>query len=185
MKNNRSLIALVFGAAFAVGLTAGCVVDFDYAEEGPYFCETDDDCVRTHVCFNQSDCPDEHEPTMTCMRESDIPECPTEQNGQPDTCEPDELGEDYPLDEPLDIQEVCDGKDNNCDGHVDVIFCGEGTMGCPSGGTDAGGNDVNYRCNEDLSPPQCEARPFITIGECNIVLDCVDGEIEETPEDCR
>lgn len=193
MRPQIRLVLIAFALAFAVGLVAGCVSDFEFTEEGPYECETDQDCVAPgHVCDNEpaEARNDNRQPTMTCMNNSAIPSDSTNGNDL-DECDTDH--EDYPFDEPLEIQEVCDGEDNNCDGNVDIIFCGEGTMGCPGGSDleDPNGCAIQYRCNEDdYDPPRCEAQSVDTFGDdpsavdCTVVLECVGGQIEAMPPEC-
>ena len=144
MKTARlRLIAVAFVSCFAVVLWAACTVDFDGSEADVYFCETDEDCVDHHTC---------DETIERCIVDDSANG--NGGNGEIDECDPDELGEDYPLDEPIDgVQERCDGQDNTCDGYVDVIFC-EDSGDCPSSGEDVYGTTLEYDCEE----PDADAR---------------------------
>ena len=130
-------IFVIFSLAFGIGLWAGCTTeDFDTADPGKFYCEEDEDCPDNYEC----------DPVVErCVAEEDE-NGNGNGNGGPDECIPDDH-DDYPLDEPLELQEVCDGQDNNCDGYVDVIFC-ESDDDCPSSGEDLYGTSLNYSCEE-------------------------------------
>ncbi len=171
MKKHLSLLlaAALFG--FGFGLFTACGVDLDVPIADVYPCDSDDDCISRFECF-QGYC----HPVGTT---GDGPGDSGDGDIDPEECNPEELGEDYPLDPPLDIQEVCDGQDNNCDGNVDIIFCG-GTSDCPSNATDGAGNSVQYVCNEG----RCEARAFNAF-ECPGEIPCVGGALEVWDAECH
>ncbi len=169
-------IALVFFASLGFGVA--CTVDFESDEANTFACENDEDCVGSYRCVDGF-CD------IATGNNDDPNNGPN--NGQPSECLPDELGDDYPLDEPLDIDERCNGQDDNCDGFVDVIFC-DSTSDCPSSAPDANGiNITQFDCafDEDFGEDVCQARPREQLGDCfELVLDCVDGQYEAMPEEC-
>lgn len=167
MKSPFSSVAIFFILSCGL-LLAGCSPDFNVEDE-VFHCSDDDDCLQGNSCVDGFCEPGTSE-------DDDVgPDVPDE----PDECDP--SSEDYPLDEPLDIQEVCDGEDNNCDGEVDVIYC---EHGCPAVATDPEGNQVDYVCDESFDPPRCIAETFDKF-TCPDPLNCVDGQLEVVPEECQ
>ena len=176
MKSRLSLLTIFFLVAFGLGIWSGCSVDFDSGVPGIFPCEDDEDCTDRLECSDEGFC-DEPEP--------DDPQNQNDNTNQPQECIPEALGDDYPLDSPLDIQEVCDGQDNNCDGHVDVIFCDE-NENCPSSTDDPYGTRLNYQCNtDDYDPPRCEAfGPDTLVCPDPVECDSNAGEYEPVPNHC-
>ncbi len=177
-RHTISIFVAVFGVAFAVGLWSGCTVDFDVGDDPTVFsCETDEDCVDPYVCNQQAghcDVPDDDDDNDN------------QNNGETiDECDPEELGDDYPLDEPLDIPEQCDGQDTNCDGNIDDMSC-ETDADCPDSGQDVYGTELQYTCNTELEDPQCETfyppNEFACSGP--YACDSERGAHESVYEDC-
>lgn len=174
------------------GLLAACSVDFDADEPDTFACDDDNDCTGNYECVEgfcsspQADDNDVGTDTDTDNGNGPDEECvPEEVDGYPD----DHLDND---EYPLDVQEVCDGHDNNCDGYVDVIFC-EDDDDCPDDQEDPYGVELNLRCDTDLEfsqftgfdEPTCFARSNITVGEeCYPPRECIDGEYEPVHPDC-
>lgn len=173
MKNMvfATLLASLF---FGAGLWAGCSSEtsVDFSEEGAFSCVADRECLGGFECSSTN--PEE---SGVCVR-------PTPGGGdgdgdeRPETCEPDELGENYPLDPPLPIEEVCDGVDNNCDGNVDVTFC-ERISDCPRQ-SDPEGFALQRTCEEGV----CEYYASNRFA-CPDPIPCVDGAFEIVPPDCQ
>ena len=180
MKSRLPLIPVFFALFFAVGFWVGCSVDFDSELPGVFSCTSDDDCTGRFVCV--SGYCDEPPPSDNTSNGN---------GGGPTECIPGQI-QGYPdshMDDddtyPLDIDEVCDGRDNNCDGEIDVIYCDD-SGSCPSNPDDPNGVRLTFECNTDLNPPQCEAFAPNRFGggECNQPIPCENGEYREVPNAC-
>ncbi len=164
----------------ALGLLVGCSVEFDAGEDDVFPCDDDSDCIGNNQCIGGYCNP----PTSGGNDAGGDTD-----NGPIAECNPEDIAG-YPTDHlddpqyPLDVQEVCDGQDNNCDGHVDIIFC-ESDSDCPSDQSDPNGVGLSLRCNTELAEPVCEAFAPIEFGPgCGDPVECVDGEYETVHPDC-
>lgn len=171
MKKDMLLIAFALVFSFSAGLWAsGCSSEtgIDLDEEGVFSCVDDRECLNNFECNDDGYCV---RPTAPGTGDGD--------NERPETCEPEELGEDYPLDPPLDILEVCDGRDNNCDGNVDIAYC-ERTSDCSTDAISPDGTSLQRTCMEGVcryfAPNQFA---------CPDPIPCVEGAYELVPEECR
>lgn len=178
MKPRSFLLPLLIVIAFGFGMWSGCSVDFDTDEPGMFPCEKEteeEDCIGHFECIDGF-CDEPQEPENQNQNQN---------TPEPEECNPQELGEEnYPLEEPLDITEVCDGQDNNCDGEVDIIFCDENNN-CPSNPEDPYGATLTFQCNtEDFDPPRCEAFASNTL-RCPDPIECLGEEgYEPVPNEC-
>ncbi len=179
MKKTISYFLVALVAGFS-GMWAGCSTDFDHGQGGVFVCQSDNDCTGPrYVCDTaQGYCV-----LLTDITDPNQPNTNTNNsNGQPEVCDPDELGEDYPLDPPLDIPEQCDGQDTTCDGNIDVFFC-ESSSDCRDvGAEDPNGFSFTAQCNSDTG--LCEFYAPFSLN-CPDPFECTDGQWPEIPEDCR
>lgn len=176
MKSAFHLLIVAFLITFGAGVWAGCSVDFSASEPDLFSCDDDSDCLDPEFeCSDEGFCD---EPQVVEPGNND------NGNGEDLVCDPNDP--DYPPEEPLDIFEACDGTDTNCDGEIDVIYCDDGS--CPSATEDRHGTRLNYRCNDQLSPPQCEAFAPDEFGEgdCHLPIACDSeaGRYEDVPAAC-
>ncbi len=176
MRSPQCKLVVAFLLTFGVVVWAGCSVDFSASEPDMFACDDDDDCLDPDfVCGEQGFCDEPQFDTPNNNDDNDEEELVCDM-GDPD----------YPPEEPLDIDEVCDGTDTNCDGHIDIIFCDDEGE-CPGSTRDPEGTTLRFECNEELEPPQCEAFPPNTfeVG-CNEPVPCDSsvGEYQEVFEKC-
>jgi hypothetical protein len=184
MGNNRTILLVIATTFFAAGIWSGCTVGFDPGDStntGLFPCQTDDDCIEGFRC-NEDDLVCE-EDVITPV---DAPPCDQEANPDGDIDQDNDgygTGDDRtkcPVntrqidcdDNDADVNpgqaELCDAKDNNCDGdgddgvhRVDEFDCdeakiasGDATVAEECGSPPFSG--LKYECLADT----CTLRPF-------------------------
>lgn len=131
MRSNRTILLIIAMIFFAAGVWSGCTVGFETEQSGVFPCETDADCLDTYRCNDDNLC---EEKVVTPVN---APPCNQEENPQGDidldndgygtgdnrtNCPESKRAVDC-NDDDADVNpgqaELCDSKDNNCDGQGD------------------------------------------------------------------
>ncbi|MCB9638360.1 MAG: hypothetical protein H6727_05550 [Myxococcales bacterium] len=134
---------------------------------------------QKELCDNKdNDCDgktDEDFPTKGASCTSG--QAPCESKGQ-FVCKQDGSGVECNAGPPTGTAEVCDNKDNDCDGKIDETFAGKGSP-CTAGTGECRENGIRI-CNLDGTGLTCNATPKAAqIEECNGRDDDCDGKTDE------